>query len=274
MTENREYKSGVFSMLMEHKEYALQVYNALNGSHYDDAEQVEIVSLDKGISLSIRNDCAFIVDMSLNIYEHQSTYNPNMPLRALIYFVAYIKNMLKRRDVFSPRMIRIPTPHFAVFYNGAANRPDRETIKLSMAYEKPTDDPELELICTIYNINPDKDQRFLKNCPVLDEYMIFVGCVRRLETEGEDNPIERAIDYCIDNHILEEFLRENRAEVLNAMTIDMTFERREELIREEEQKEARDLIEKERKRANDAEKRAENAEKQLAELKEKMGIGK
>ena len=183
MAENREYKSDVFSMLMKNKEYALQVYNALNGSDYDDPEQVEIVSLDKGISLSIRNDCAFIVDMNLNIYEHQSTYNPNMPLRALIYFTAYIKLLLKRRDVFSPTLIKIPTPHFAVFYNGTADRPKRETFRLSMAYEHPTDDPELELICTVYNINSEEDKELLEKCPVLAEYMQFVDCVRRLEAD-------------------------------------------------------------------------------------------
>ena len=94
MSENREYKSDVFSMLMEDKNNALQVYNTLNESNYSDPEQVEIVKLERGISLTIRNDCAFIVDMSLNIYEHQSSYNPNMPLRSLIYFASYIFSAL------------------------------------------------------------------------------------------------------------------------------------------------------------------------------------
>ena len=236
MSENREYKSDVFSMLMEDKHYALQVYNALNGSKYDDPEQVEIVSLRRGFSLSIRNDAAFIVDMSLNIYEHQSTYNPNMPLRSIIYFAEYLNKMIRKKDLFSPRTIVIPTPHFAVFYNGMKDRPEREVIRLSTSYEKPTDMPELELICTIYNINPGKDRGLLGSCSVLDEYTQFVEAVRRFEGEEYEESVEKAIDYCIEHSILKDFLLKRRAEVLKAMEIDMRFEKREEYIREEERK--------------------------------------
>ena len=109
--ENREVKSDVFSMLMENKEYALQVYNAVNDSDYDDPEQIEIYTLEKGISLSLRNDASFIVDMNLNLYEHQSTYNPNMPLRSLIYLTDIIKTYVKDQDIFGRRRVMIPTPH-------------------------------------------------------------------------------------------------------------------------------------------------------------------
>ena len=241
MTENREYKSDAFSMLMEDKENALQVYNALNGSNYDDPEIVEIVNLENGISLSIRNDAAFIVGTDINIYEHQSSYSPNMPLRALIYYASIMQDMVGKRDLYSSRLINIPTPHFAVFYNGTTDRPPREVMRLSAAFEKPTDSPELELICTIYNINPGKDEMILQECRVLREYTIFVETVRQYDQEGIENPIEKAISYCIENHILEKFLRERGAEVLKtmAMAIDMTFERREILIREEEKTEGR-----------------------------------
>ena len=234
MTENREYKSDVFSMLMEDKSNALQVYNALNGSSHEDPDLVEIHTLEKGISLSMRNDAAFIIDMELSIYEHQSSYNPNMPLRALIYFTTILKGLLRNRDLYSPHTITIPTPHFAVFYNGLRDRPEMETMRLSAAYAKPAEEPELELICTLYNINPDKESGLLKRCTVLEEYTRFVEIVRKFELESEESPIEKAIDYCISNHILESFLLKRRAEVLKAMTIDMTFERREGLIREEE----------------------------------------
>ena len=251
MAENREYKSDVFSMLMKDKNNALQVYNALNGSNYNDPEQVEIEKLESGISLTIRNDCAFIVDMSLNIYEHQSSYNPNMPLRSLIYFTSYIRQLTQNRDLFSSSVVKIPTPHFAVFYNGTKDRPPREIVKLSMSYEKPTDEPELELICSVYNINPGKDEKLLKKCPVLYKYMQFIEAVRRYEADGMAEPIKQAIDYCIKNHILEEFLKEHREEVLKVMTIDMTFEKREALMHEE--------IEQERRRADEQKKRADEA---------------
>ena len=109
--------------------------------------------LENGISLSIRNDAAFIVGTDINIYEHQSSYNPNMPLRALVYFTTIVQELLQKRDWFSSHLIKIPTPHFAVFYNGMADRPEKEILKLSSSFEKPTENPELELICTVYNIN-------------------------------------------------------------------------------------------------------------------------
>lgn len=201
--------------------------------------RLKIVSLESGLSLSIRNDAAFIVDASINIYEHQSKYNPNMPLRSLIYFTAYLKKQIHNKDLFSSRLIRIPTPHFAVFYNGIGNRPEEEVLRLSNSYEKPMEHQELDLVCKIYNINPGRNNEILSKCTVLDEYSKFVEAVRAFEVEGAEDPIDQAIDYCIGNHILEDFLKRRRAEVIKVMTIDMTFERREELIRAEEREAGR-----------------------------------
>ena len=147
MRKNREYKSDVFSMLMESKENALEVYNALNDSEYTNPEEVEIVQLERGVSLSIRNDASFIIDMNINFYEHQSTYNPNMPLRSLIYFVNKLQDWLKDndKDLFSRRQIQIPTPHFIVFYNGKEEKEDSWIDYLSESYENLTGEPNLEL---------------------------------------------------------------------------------------------------------------------------------
>ena len=91
MTGNREYKSDVFSMLLEDKKNALLLYNALNDSDYTNPDDVEICTLEKGISLTVRNDASFVIDSSLNIYEHQSTVCPNMPLRSLIYVANHLE---------------------------------------------------------------------------------------------------------------------------------------------------------------------------------------
>ena len=98
---NREYKSDVFSMLLEDKNNALDVYNALNHSHYTDPDAVEIITTDHGISLSIRNDASFLIDRHINYYEHQASFNPNMPLRCLIYYVNDIQNEVKytKKDI-------------------------------------------------------------------------------------------------------------------------------------------------------------------------------
>lgn len=188
MTENREVKSDVFSMLMENKENALAVYNALNGSDYRDAELIEVRTLERGISLSLRNDSAFIVDMSLNLYEHQSTYNPNMPLRSLIYLAEILKPFVKKEDMFGRRRVMIPTPHFVVFYNGREKRPAVEVLRLSDSYIKPLEVPELELTCTVYNINPGNNEEMVGRCPVLSGYATFIEKVRELDAAGEESP--------------------------------------------------------------------------------------
>ena len=105
---------------------------------------------------------------------------------------------------------------------------------MSDAFIHMTDTPDLELVCTVYNINLGRNGEFLKKCPVLAEYMQFIDEIRQNERTGDERPIEKAIDWCIEHDILREFLKERRSEVLKAMTIDMTFERREELIRRDE----------------------------------------
>lgn len=243
MAGNREYKSDVFSMLLEEPANALEVYNGLNGTNYEDPNELEIHLLDKGVSLSIYNDSSFIIDMNLSLYEHQSTYNPNIPLRNLIYLVNLWQDFINNRDLYGRRLIKIPTPHFAVFYNGTEDRPEVEEMYLSSAFEHPTEHPEIELKCMVYNINKGKNVELLERCTVLKNYMYFVDMVRFYKKqlgnsqETLEQAIEMAIDDCIQNHILEDFLKKRRAEVIKVTQLDYTWERREELIRKEEYEE-------------------------------------
>ncbi len=237
----KEYRSNVFSMLLEEKENALQVFNALNDSKYEDTELVEVLRLENSIIISVRNDASFVIDGQLNIYEHQSTYNPNMPLRGLFYFVDIVKKLVNDKDLYGKKLIQIPTPHFCVFYNGVNERPKEEIFRLSDAFEKKTEQPELELLCRCININPGKNVDFLDKCQVIREYTLFIERVNHNRKNGFDyrEAIENAIDECIKDKILVEFLKTRRNEVLEVMTIDMTWERREELIRQEEREEGR-----------------------------------
>lgn len=164
MTGNREYKSDVFSMLMEDPQNALDLYNAINHSDYADPELVEICVLDRGISLTVRNDAAFVLDMNLSIYEHQSTVCPNMPVRSLIYFTITLQDILKGNNIYGRKLVKIPTPRFAVFYNGDEQQPEQYELKLSDAFEHPVENPEVELTCRVYNINYGKNQELLSKC--------------------------------------------------------------------------------------------------------------
>ena len=254
---NREYKSDVISMKLQIPEYALDVYNAMNDSVYTDPDMIQIMRLENGISLSVRNDASFFISNYLNLYEHQSTYSPNAPLRFLIYLTNLLKKTIRKRDLYGRKRVQIATPHFAVFYNGTEKRPEKEVLKLSDAFINRTDTPEIELTVTVYNINPDNNTQLLEKSEVLRGYMIFVNRVREnLEHQkkiAQNAPeydeaayeeelevaINEAIDYCVKHHIMEEFFRENRNEVTKSMVLDYTWERREELIRAEEYEDGR-----------------------------------
>ncbi|MBO6089021.1 MAG: hypothetical protein J6P37_01740 [Lachnospiraceae bacterium] len=234
---NREYRSDLFSMLLNEKEYALDVYNAVNDSDYDDPEEIEIISLEHGVSLSMRNDASFVLDMSANYYEHQSTYNPNMPLRHLIYFIEDVRWKIEKenKNLFGKSKIKIPTPHFVVFYNGEEKRPEFEIQKLSASFCKETDEPELEVICKVYNINPGNNKELLKRTEVLRSYAYIVENVRdKIKTMSLKDAIHTTIDECISKGILCDFLSKNRREVEKVMNLDFTFKRQIELTRKEE----------------------------------------
>ena len=216
-------------MLMEDKDKALSVYNALNGTNLSNADELEIHTLDKGVSLTVRNDAAFVVDAALSIYEHQSTVCPNMPVRNLIYYTTIVSKLLKKKNIYGKKLIKIPIPRFVVFYNGDEEQPEEYNMKLSDAFEKKTDNPELELVCKVYNINFGKNKELLDRCVVLKEYMIFVDYVRFYNQEfGYDElekAINKAIDRCIEEDVLADFLRENRSEVVKVTQLDYTFVR-------------------------------------------------
>jgi len=292
---NREFKGDVFSMLMREPKYALQVYNALNHSDYSNPKEIQIITTNHGVSLSIRNDASFMIDRHVNYYEHQSTYSPNMPLRCLIYYIHDLKEFVKydKKDLYSRRMIPIPTPHFVIFYNGEDKRPETEVMRLSAAFYHQTEEPELEVICTAYNINPSFNEELKEKAGVLYGYTHFVEKVRTYrETEiSLRAAIDRAIDECIEEDILRDFFLENRDEVVKVTDIDMTFETRLQYVkrdsyeegledgraegREEGRAEGRaegikEGREEERLRAETAEAKAASLQKELDKLKKQL----
>ena len=239
---NREFKSDVFSMLLEDRKNALDVYNALNHSNYTDADAVEIVTTDHGISLSIRNDASFLIDRHINYYEHQASFNPNMPLRCLIYYVNDIQNDVKytKRDLYGHSRIALPTPHFVVFYNGTEDRPEKEVMKLSDSFCHKTDAPNMEVVCTAYNINPGFNSELKESSGVLYGYSFFVDSVSsHLADKALADAIKTAVDECINEDILKDFFITRRDEVEKVTKLDFTFETREKMIRRDAKAEGR-----------------------------------
>ena len=226
---------------------ALSVYNALNGTNYTNPDDIEICTLDKGVSLTVRNDAAFVVDAALSIYEHQSTVCPNMLVRNLIYYTTIISKFVKKKNICGRTLVKIPVPKFVVFYNGDEDQPAECEMRLSDAFEKKTDNPELELVCNVYNINFGKNQQLLEKCEVLKQYMTFVDYVKyylsQQDYDDEDNlkkAINMAIDRCIEDGVLVEFLMENRSEVVKVTQMDYTFDRQIIMEREAGREEGRE----------------------------------
>ena len=218
-TANRKYKDTVFRMLFSNKENLLSLYNAINRTSYEEAEDLEIVTLKSAVYMGMKNDLAFIVDMNLFLYEHQSTYNPNIPLRDLFYIAAEYQKIVNRRSLYSSALQKVPAPYFIVFYNGTEKEDEYWENSLSEAYENLTGEPRLELKVITLNINDGHNKELMDQCQVLREYAQYVARVRKYTKEMNLNAaVERAVDECIREGILEDFLQENRAEVI-AMSI-------------------------------------------------------
>lgn len=142
---NRKYKDTVFRMLFSDRKNLLSLYNAVNGTAYDDPSKLEIVTLENAVYIGMKNDLSFIVNTNLFLYEHQSTYNPNMPLRDLLYIAAEYQKLVDNRSLYSPVLQKLPAPNFVVFYNGTAKKEDSWVTYLSDAYENLSGEPNLEL---------------------------------------------------------------------------------------------------------------------------------
>ncbi|MBO5509206.1 MAG: hypothetical protein J5962_01970, partial [Lachnospiraceae bacterium] len=108
LTAKREYKDTVFRMLFSEKKELLSLYNAVNDTSYDNPDELQITTLKNAIYMTVKNDISCVIDMRLNLYEHQSTVNPNIPLRDLDYVSRTYSAFYRDKDIYSPRMIKLP----------------------------------------------------------------------------------------------------------------------------------------------------------------------
>ncbi len=233
-TVNRVYKSRIFEMLFSDRKELLSLYNAVNGTDYDDPEQLEINTLENAIYMAMHNDISFIIDLRLNLYEHQSTYNPNLPLRCLFYISDLYSEITKNANLYGTRLVRLPTPRFIVFYNGIEERPDKEILKLSSAFQIQEEEVFLELTVAALNINLGHNEALLKMCKTLRDYAVYTERIRTYAQEMElETAVECAIEACIREGVLLEFLKKNRAEAKKVSIYEYDYEKHMRQEREE-----------------------------------------
>ena len=207
VTANKKYKDTVFRMLFSDKKNLLSLYNAVSGKAYTDSEKLEIVTLENAIYMGMKNDLAFIINTNIFLYEHQSTYNPNMPLRELFYIADEYQKLVDTRSLYSSTIQRIPAPNFVVFYNGTKEIEDCQIHYLSEAFENFSGDPQLELKVKVLNVNEGHNQALMEQCQILKEYAQYVAKVRcYLKEMPLDDAVNRAVEECIRENILADFL--------------------------------------------------------------------
>ena len=219
----RTYKDSVFCRIFNEKKELLSLYNALNMSHYENPDDLEIITLDNALFLQMKNDVAFLINTNeMCLIEHSSTVCLNYPLRSLLYLAREYEVILEQRNenILKYGLVKIPTPACIVLYNGMEKRPEVEILKLSDAFENQEVEPCLELFVKVLNINDGMNENVLK------DYVILISKIRENYNEIGDlaKAIHKAIDYCIDADHLRSFLIRNRAEVEPMLLSEGTVE--------------------------------------------------
>ena len=195
------------------------------------------MTIESAVYVVMKNDLAFIIAGVLNLYEHQSTVNPNMPVRFLIYLAQEYQGVIEKaqESLYGSKQILLPTPHCVVFYNGDREIPEEQVLKLSDAFENKEQKADVELTVKVLNINYGHNSHLMEQCKILEDYAKFVAITRQFASEATDRKaaLNDAILYCIQNHILEEFLRKYRMEVLGMLLEEFDVNKYERSLREE-----------------------------------------
>ena len=266
----RNHKDSLFCNLFSDKENALSLYNAINGTNYHDPDEMSIVTMKDVIFLHQKNDVSVLFDSRLTLWEHQSTLNRNMPLRGLLYYARNMEGILnddQRRLLYGRSIVKIPTPEYYVIYNGSEKAPEREDLKLSEAFEVPTEG--YEWTAHFININAGNNSEILDRCPALKGYAYFIDEIRTNREQGMDEleAVERAIQSTIGAGYLVDYLKKINAEAKAMILTEFDEKGYEQTIREEGRAEERMNTEAERKRADEAEAEVKRLREEIARLK-------
>jgi len=220
---NNEIRDRLFKAIFgrenpQSRQWRLELYNALRGTHYTDSNALELNTIDNVIYLTMRNDISFLVDSQITLFEQQSTYNPNMPLRGLMYFAQLYQMHLNKMDktLFRSTIVRIPNPEFIVFYNGQRKTKEIEYLKLSDAFEKEDKSGDFEWTAKMININPGYNSTLQKKCKPLYNYTQYISRIAENKRKGMNikDAVNEAVDWAIREKLLDGFFKTQKEEIL------------------------------------------------------------
>lgn len=243
---NKKYKDRVFRIIFRDKKELLELYNAVNDSNYTNPEELEITTIEDVVYMGMKNDLSFIVGDVMNLYEHQSSFSPNLTLRGVFYFASLYREHIEpiKKKLYMDTPLLIPFPQYLVFYNGTKDEPERQELKLSDLFIQTGKEkvPALECTAVVLNINYGHNRALMEKCKTLKEYSQFIATIRKHTAEGIEFEVavEKAVDECVENGILSEILRKNRAEVIDMILTEYDEEEFREFLKEESWKEGHD----------------------------------
>ena len=199
-------------IIFHEKKDLLELYNAINDSDYTNPDDLTITTIEDVVYMGMKNDLSFIIGDVMNLYEHQGSFSPNLPLRGLFYFSSLYREYIEpiKHRLYSTAPLYIPFPQYIVFYNGTKNEPERQELKLSNLFltDEGKMNPALECTAVILNINLGKNRELMEKCKQLKEYAEFIATIRKhLANEiAFEEAVETAVDDCVRNGILADIL--------------------------------------------------------------------
>lgn len=231
----RNYKDRIFRMVFREKKALLALYNAMNETDYENEDDLKVTTLESALYLEMKNDVSFVLYDELLLYEHQSTKNPNLPLRNLFYVSDVYSELTKDLFLYGSVPVQIPEPKSVVFYNGLENMQEREVLKLSSLYAKKAEHISLELETLVLNVNVGYNKILMERCRQLSDYAQFVSEVRKRLSKKIplSEAVNEAVEDCIQRGILAEFLSKNRAEVIKVSIYEYDEEKVKRMFKEE-----------------------------------------
>lgn len=231
----RNYKDRIFRMVFREKKALLALYNAMNETDYENEDDLKVTTLESALYLEMKNDVSFVLYDELLLYEHQSTKNPNLPLRNLFYVSDVYSELTKDLFLYGSVPVQIPEPKFVVFYNGLENMQEREVLKLSSLYAKKAEHISLELETLVLNVNVGYNKILMERCRQLSDYAQYVSEVRKRLSKKIplSEAVNEAVEDCIQRGILAEFLSKNRAEVIKVSIYEYDEEKVKRMFKEE-----------------------------------------
>lgn len=214
----------LFDKVFSDKESILELYNAIAQTEYHDVSAISVNTIQRAVFFGIENDKSFIIDDILNIYEHQSSVNPNMPVRGLMYLSELYRQYIyeNKLDIYGKKQVLLPNPIYLVFYNGEDKQPERQVIYLHDAFPENTSNNDfLNFKAIMLNINYGYNKELMERCKPLKEYAIFVDTIRKyLKTENNTAiAAKKAVEECIEHNVLKDILIKEKGVIEDMITV-------------------------------------------------------